>query len=250
MNYDSPITIYVDADENLPPNALLTDTKPALLLPVPTVGDTFTFIHCRVCQHSVSLQGKAHQNVVKCNLCKEVTPIKCAPVGKKYVCCQCNLLLICKATAQLIPCPRPSCKRIINLGPVADDSTDSPVTCEPIGARVICIHCSSSFLWTWTDNSGETLAQCPHCKKISYIGHHYPRRRSAACCLIFLLVVFSTVGIVAATWNLAQKYTVLYLAWAQMALPAMYSLTRAIYWMNLKTSDPVSSVTADDGIEC
>lgn len=34
---------------------------------------TAAFISCRVCQSSISVEGKAHQHVVKCNICSEAT---------------------------------------------------------------------------------------------------------------------------------------------------------------------------------
>lgn len=197
-------------------------------------------ISCRVCQSAISVEGKTHQHVVKCSICNEATPIKNAPVGKKYVRCPCNCLLICKVTSQKIACPRPYCKRIINLGPVHIDR-DSPEPQQPVGIRVICGHCSNTFLWT--EFSDRTLARCPHCRKVSSIGRHYPRRWSLLCFLLFVVVAASTAGLMAGTWRSAQKSGGIYVCWALFLLVALATLARTIYWRCLKISNTISNIT-------
>ncbi|KAL4671770.1 hypothetical protein H8959_004479, partial [Pygathrix nigripes] len=107
-------------------------------------------INCRVCQSLINLDGKLHQHVVKCTVCNEATPIKNPPTGKKYVRCPCNCLLICKDTSRRIGCPRPNCRRIINLGPVMLISEEQPaqpaLPIQPEGTRVVCGHCGNTFL--------------------------------------------------------------------------------------------------------
>uniref|UniRef100_A0A8C9QX42 Phosphatidylinositol-4,5-bisphosphate 4-phosphatase n=1 Tax=Scleropages formosus TaxID=113540 RepID=A0A8C9QX42_SCLFO len=107
-------------------------------------------INCRVCQSLINLDGKLHQHVVKCTVCNEATPIKNPPNGKKYVRCPCNCLLICKDTSRRIGCPRPNCRRIINLSPVMVIPEEQPaqpaLPVQPEGMRVVCGHCGNTFL--------------------------------------------------------------------------------------------------------
>ncbi|KAI4798320.1 hypothetical protein KUCAC02_022125 [Chaenocephalus aceratus] len=189
-------------------------------------------ISCRVCQSAISVEGKTHQHVVKCSICNEATPIKNAPVGKKYVRCPCNCLLICKVTSQRIACPRPYCKRVINLGPVR------------IGREVRSLGPSPSASGSsWTEFSDRTLARCPHCRKVSSIGRHYPRRRSLLCFLLFIVLAASTAGLVAGTWRPAQDSKGIYVSWVFLILLALLTMFRTVYWKCLKISDPISNVT-------
>ncbi|XP_063041429.1 type 2 phosphatidylinositol 4,5-bisphosphate 4-phosphatase isoform X1 [Engraulis encrasicolus] len=227
-------------------------------------------INCRVCQSLINLDGKLHQHVVKCTVCNEATPIKNPPNGKKYVRCPCNCLLICKDTSRRIGCPRPNCRRIINLSPVMVIPEEQPaqpaLPVQPEGMRVVCGHCGNTFLGNEgsaasqpvSDRSGEsssssstrskrsrwmelrfnTLAKCPHCKKISSVGSALPRRRCCAYITVGMICVFIGVGLTVGTQEFASRYAATYVSWAFAYLLGLICLIRACYWGAIKVSYP------------
>jgi phosphatidylinositol-4,5-bisphosphate 4-phosphatase len=136
-------------------------------------------VTCRVCEAEIPLEGKTNQHVVRCQKCNEVfipkinrmqkfhrqvTPIRAAPPGKKYVRCPCNCLLVCKATSTRIACPRQNCRRVITLasGPPNSGIPGTAIR-APVGTcRVQCAYCQEIFMFNTLTNQ---LAICPHCRK-------------------------------------------------------------------------------------
>lgn len=144
-------------------------------------------VTCRVCQALIDISWKKEQHVVKCSQCHEATPIRNAPPGKKYVRCPCNCLLICKSSSQRVACPRPNCKRIINLAP---SPVTPPLLSMPGMCRVTCGHCHDTFLFDTLKNN---LARCPHCRKVSSVGADFCRKRRN---LLFLGgLIFLAIGL-------------------------------------------------------
>lgn len=229
------------ADEPPPPYSALG--SPGSSAPSPG-SSAPPVVSCRVCHSPVSVEGKAQQHVVKCAVCNEATPIRNAPVGKKYVRCPCNCLLICKVSSQKIACPRAVCKRVINLGPVhagRESPEQHSTPQQPVGIRVACGHCSNTFLWTeFTDR---TLARCPHCRKVSSIGPRYPRRRGLWWLLLFLCFSASSAGLMVGTWRPAQHNKGIYASWVFMVLLAVFCLGRTCYWFCLHISQPAQNIT-------
>lgn len=58
-----------------PPQVTVPPIGPDELPPpyTPPVPGAALSINCKVCQAIVSIDGKQHQNVVKCNVCREAT---------------------------------------------------------------------------------------------------------------------------------------------------------------------------------
>lgn len=187
-------------------------------------------VTCRVCSAMIDISWKREQHVVKCNQCNEATPIRNAPPGKKYVRCPCNCLLICKSSSQRVACPRPNCKRIINLAP---SPVTPPVPTMPGMCRVTCGHCHDTFLFNTLTNA---LARCPHCRKVSSVGVEFAKNRSNVYLALGILFLAIAIAMIWITYSYSIEHGGIWLAYIGMILVSMLLFARTFYYRRMKVS--------------
>jgi len=204
--------------------------------PYSPVNGGVPMVACRVCGSMVDITGKRDQHVVKCDNCNEATPIKNAPTGKKYVRCPCHCLLVCKASALRIACPRPQCKRIINLtqNSMSSNMTNHTMTPIPGMCRVICSHCQDSFLFNTLQNK---LARCPHCRRLSSVGHEFARTRGLVFIVMTVVFIAIALAVIFGTKQTIQNGSSGLIALdVILALIVLLLLMRAVYYLTIKVS--------------
>ncbi|KAI1726124.1 transmembrane protein 55A domain-containing protein [Ditylenchus destructor] len=205
------------------------EDTPALMRSGPTVT-------CRVCEAEITLEGRTGQHVVRCQSCNEVTPIRAAPPGKKYVRCPCNCLLVCKASSNRIACPRPNCRRVITL--VATAPVGTAVRAPAGTCRVQCAHCREMFMFNTLSN---TVAHCPHCKESSSVGRRYARSRALIYGICFTISLLMTIGIIMGTHSMDPPFLKI-VFWLGLFACTGFCAYRFYYFMRLKISQVLGPI--------
>ncbi|XP_052769731.1 type 2 phosphatidylinositol 4,5-bisphosphate 4-phosphatase-like [Mya arenaria] len=229
--YPGPPTPYLPG----PPPQQVTvppigpDELPPPYTPMGAPGSSLS-INCKVCQNIVCIDGKQHQNVVKCDVCKEATPIKAPPPGKKYVRCPCNCLLICRSTAFKIACPRANCKRIITLGGGGMVQTGIRA---PNTNRVQCVFCNQTFVFAVIRTP---YARCPHCQRVSCVVSNFIRRRVLVYVILGLVFLGGGIGVTVGTYAAAENSGGIYTVWIGAFVIGAMMLVRAMYLGMIRTS--------------
>lgn len=224
---------------------LVSDQPPPPYTQVAASSASGSEVACNVCNSRIDISNKKEQHVVKCDNCNEATPIRDAPNGKKYVRCPCNCLLICKASALRIACPRQNCKRVINLSEGNEGGGDNgrnnrtrggpnPLPASTPGmCRVTCGHCQDSFLFNTLSNQ---LARCPFCRKLSTVGPEFARTRGTVFMIVFLIFLAIALGTVLGTRNYLSQYRGLIALYVALFVVDAAFFFKSIYYFVMKVS--------------
>ncbi|CAG5120741.1 unnamed protein product [Candidula unifasciata] len=193
----------------------------------PSAHGNIPVINCKVCQAVICLEGRQHSYVVKCSLCGEATPLRAAPLGKKYIRCTCNILLICPSGATKILCPRERCKRVLTLPRTGTESYNVPEV-----PRYVCAYCNQIFaLEVFTK-----LTRCPHCRRLSSVGRNYARARGHAYFLGGVVFLGMSVALIIFTYNSVRDHIGVVVAWISGFLLGVMFIVQSVYYYGVRTS--------------
>ncbi|NWY40761.1 PP4P2 phosphatase, partial [Sylvia atricapilla] len=203
----------------------LPDSSPRAELPPPYTAiaspgaSGVPVINCRVCQSLINLDGKLHQHVVKCTVCNEAT------VKRIFS----TFLFV---------------GGVVGVEVMSSPGQGGSLPAGVAGVQAPGVRFSTFFLFfflQWMELRFNTLAKCPHCKKISSVGSALPRRRCCAYITIGMICIFIGIGLTVGTQDFARQFHATYVSWAVAYLLGLICLIRACYWGAIKVSYPEHS---------
>lgn len=205
---------------------------------------TSNVLACLVCGSMIDITNKKEQHVVKCENCNEASPIQHPPLGRRFVRCPCNCLLVCNDSAVRICCPRSQCRRIIIVRSDLPSNNhqrghgDNSEVEQQASVTIFCAHCHCSFLFS----RDEWLARCPHCRKLSSVNPKLSRMRGFIFLAISLLVLTITLGTIFGTLPKTHLgYGGFIVLDVFLVIILCYFLYRTIFYFRLKISNSTNS---------
>ncbi|KAI3388706.1 hypothetical protein SNEBB_011048 [Seison nebaliae] len=182
-------------------------------------------IVCRICGQHINIGYDDNGYVIRCEKCKEATPIRDAPPGKKYARCKCNCLLICRNTSKKVQCPRQNCRRI--------NEVSSPETkgVQQSYHTVLCYHCH--VLVTLPTS---TKICCPKCKKVSILSEHNTKKKALIFLIFSVILLLIGIGLTIGTYQFVEKEQSLYFIWSGVYLASFVCFICAIIFFLMKRS--------------
>lgn len=198
--------VMSDDVEKLPNNELPPSNTTTTTTSNNTLANELSMLTCKVCSNMVDISRERDQHLVQYNYCYEATPICTKPPSRcmRYPCIS---LPFCKSSSKRFTSPK--CKSII---------TPVPGLC-----RVTCAHCYTTFLFNTLNN---TLARCPHCRKVSSVGPEFARTRSIIFLVFGLIALGITIGITDG----------MYMVYVGAFLVSILLLLRSLYYFCMKIS--------------
>lgn len=219
------------AQPSVPPSEIPHPLGPVVSPPPYSTIDpgSLPSVKCQVCQAIINIEEN-QQNVVKCQKCKESTPLRDAPRGMKFVRCPCSCLIVCKASARTVRCPRQNCKRETNLTGLAFDiSVTRPAQSKN---RVECVYCLGVFVTA----ASSSWAVCPHCGRTSCLSEGAIRKSSLMFLMIGLLFLGTGVAVTIATFEFASRHGGIFVVFIGAFISGFILIARAVRVATFRTS--------------
>ncbi|TGZ72531.1 hypothetical protein CRM22_002026 [Opisthorchis felineus] len=171
---------------------------------------------CQVCGHLIEIPLSYAKLVVLCENCRESTPARPPPSGRRFFRCPCGRLILVPMYVPCVNCPRPGCRRLLLLpatkaaefteltrthsNQAATDMRSGTAVDSGLiqsnwpneGIRPIELCCGNCYYRFFAPGALRLTAdaKCPHCKRLTSVGPDFARGRASRL-LIYALLAFT-----------------------------------------------------------